>query len=248
MPEYPIPAKIQEFMLTTQNLLLLAFLIFLEGILSIDNALVLALLAKNLPKKQQKKALSYGLWGAALFRLAALGIISQLIKWTWVKYVGGAYLIFIALKNLVSQFRRSRQSEPVPHLPETTGPLAFWTAVLVIELTDIAFAMDSILAAFALTSNFWLIFAGGFIGVILMRYAATLILQVLERFPAFERTAYLLVLVIGIKVILESLHLPEFDFQASSNAAFRIFWGVMLACILYGFKPQKIKLKSLESS
>ena len=207
-------------MLTTENLLLLAFLIFLEGILSIDNALVLALLAKNLPKEQQKKALSYGLWGAAIFRLGALALITQLIKWTWIKYLGGAYLIFIAVKNLA-------RKEAIG--PQTTGPMGFWKAVCVIEFTDIAFALDSILAAVALTSNFWLIFIGGFIGVVLMRYAATLIIQVLERFPSFERTAYLLVFVIGAKVILEGLHIESP----------KVFWGLMLACILYGFVPFK---------
>lgn len=218
--------------LTAQDLGVIGLLIFLEGILSIDNALVLAMMARTLPKHQQKRALTYGFAGAIVFRLLALLIITRLIQWTWVKFVGGGYLLFLAVKHFW------------PHAPdEAKKPpkiRGFWTTVAMIELMDIAFALDSILAAVALTPKFWIIFTGGVLGVLLMRVAASGFIKILDRFPGFETTAYLLVGIIGIKVILEGIHLEGIDFHSTSSPAFWAFWGIMIACILAGFvsKPK----------
>lgn len=218
-------------MVTSHDLFLILFLIFLEGILSIDNALVLALLARGLPEKQQRKALTYGLIGAVVFRLLSLTVITQLIKWRWVKILGGLYLIFVAAKYFV-QKRKNPEAPP----PSSTN---FWKVVAVIELTDIAFAVDSILAAVALTPKFWIIFTGGMLGVVLMRFAASVFISVLRRFPAFETTAYLLVLTIGTKLLLESTRLEIFNFHDTSSPAFVLFWGTMFIFILLGFRPKK---------
>jgi YkoY family integral membrane protein len=212
------------------DLALIGFLAFLEGILSIDNALVLAMMARHLPPKEQRKALTYGLVGAVVFRLAALGLVTRLIHWTWVKYAGGGYLIFIALKHLLA-----RAEEEEKDAKRTAG-MGFWRTVVMIELMDIAFAVDSILAAVALTSKFWIIFLGGFIGVVMMRFAATVFLKLLGRFPGFEQTAYWLVLLIGIKVILEAMHLPGLDFHSSSSPATWVFWSLMTLFLALGFR------------
>src|ERR1039457_6532234 len=158
----------------SHDLLFVLVLVVLEGILSIDNALVLALLARQLPERLQKKALTFGLAGAFLFRLIAVAVAGALLRWRWVKLLGGGYLIYIALKHLLFE----RESKPVrvglDGLPvsddqldeelfhqthgvgieyeaiESTHSLGFWYAVGVIELTDVAFAIDSILTAIAL--------------------------------------------------------------------------------------------------
>lgn len=216
----------------------MGLLVFLEGILSIDNALVLALLARHLPKEQQKKALTYGLFGAVFFRLIALAFATYLMKWRWVKFVGGGYLLWISIQHLFF----SKQDENSPQAKKA----GFWKTVFIIELTDIAFAVDSILAAVALSNKFWVVFTGGFIGVILMRFAASVFLKILDRFPNFETAAYLLVLIIGSKLILEGLKLPWIDFHSSAHPAFWIFWGLMLCGITYGFRPKRIHAKRIE--
>ena len=225
-------------MISSQDLMVIGFLVFLEGILSIDNALVLALLAKDLPKSLQRKALTYGLVGAVLFRLISLGRVTYLIRGRWGKFVGGGYLLFIAIKNLFFE-------DKSPH--KKLKKSSFWKTVLVIELTDIAFAVDSILAAVALSNKFWIVFTGGVLGLIMMRFAASIFIKMLDRFPAFETTAYLLVLAIGVKVILEGMQIPGIDFHETHEPPFWIFWTVALMCVLYGFSPAK-KKKSLESS
>ncbi len=227
-------------MISSQDLLAIGFLIFLEGILSIDNALVLALLARDLPPKLQKKALLYGLIGAVVFRLISLSIVTHLMRMTWVKYVGGGYLLFVGLKHLLKREQKNEDVKPAGH-----GN--FWKTVLIIELTDIAFAVDSILAAVALTPKFWIVFTGGVLGVIMMRFAASVFLKILAKFPKFETTAYLLVVIIGTKLIVEALRLPGIDFHHASNPGFITFWGSMFACILYGFKRPK-ELKAADTS
>ena len=226
-------------MITSQDIILVFFLAFLEGILSIDNALVLAMMARHLPKAQQRKALTYGLVGSVFFRLAALAMATHLMQWTWVKLAGGLYLIWVALSNLI-------KGEDAKKGGNTAGK-SFWYTVLMIEIMDIAFAVDSILAAVALTPKFWLIFAGGMMGVLMIRFAASLFLNLLKRFPGFEQAAYLLVLVIGIKLCVDWLHLPGVEFHTSHSPAFWIFWGSMLLCILYGFRPKKHTKDELET-
>jgi YkoY family integral membrane protein len=193
---------------------------------------VLALLAKHLPKEEQKKALTYGLVGAFTFRLIALAMVSFLIKWTWVKYVGGAYLLYIAIKHLFF-------SEGDPDVSKKTKGASFWRTVLAIELTDIAFAIDSILAGIALTSKLWIVFVGGALGIVLMRFAASGFIKLIEKFPRLEKTAYLLVLIIGAKVILEALRLPGVNFHSPKAASFWIFWALMGLGIAYGFIRKK---------
>ena len=128
---------------------------------------------------------------------------------------------------------------------------------MVIELTDIAFAVDSIVAAIALVGQqrpddtgvhdkLWVVIVGGFIGVVVMRFAAILFIKLLERFPRFEVSAYLLVLVIGGKLLVDwslnnKQHPHRVDFHDYRQPAFWIFWSLMLICFSIGFLPKREK-------
>jgi predicted tellurium resistance membrane protein TerC len=306
------------------DIALIGLLVILEGVLSIDNALVLGLLAKRLPKHQQSRALTYGLVGAFVFRFIAVGTATYLLQWRMVKLLGGAYLVYIAVKHLFfepgggdSQHIaatpegdvvlvdgagrpvppemaeaeiRQRLSLPIPGATDEEGELhasrgrpaagvldararqpdcdqpgarrkcaRFWPTVVVIELTDIAFAVDSILAAIALVGSaplgpdghpehphpkLWVVLTGGMLGVILMRVAAVMFIRLLDRFPRFEMAAYLLVIVIGFKLLADwgfnSRAFPHrLDFHDYHNPAFWVFWVLMIAAFCVGFLPQK---------
>jgi len=250
------------------DLVLIALLVLLEGVLSIDNALVLALLAKRLPKQMQARALTYGLVGAFVFRFIAIGGAAYLLRWRIVKLIGGGYLLWVALKHLI--FERGKKSEDrleigpdgqpilvsadndaVDRRPEHPG---FWATVAVIEMTDIAFAIDSILAAIAVVGpapagrtvhpQLWVVVTGGMLGVVLMRVAASMFIRLLERYPRFEISAYLLVCVIGLKLVADwgfnSAENPDqVNFHDSTSPAFWIFWFSMAACIAFGFSQSK---------
>ena len=267
---------------------IIGLLVLLEGALSIDNALVLGLLAKRLPKEQQKKALTYGLVGAFVFRFIAVFMASLLLEWRIVKLLGGGYLVYIALKHLIfergeddGELAISPAGEPTLVHEATGQPLTpaeedaeieqrlpfpaevrspkfakFWPTVFVIEMTDIAFAVDSILAAIgvvgsppkghdadAIHPKLWVIIMGGLLGVVLMRFAAVIFIKLLERFPRFSTAAYLLVLVIGGKLVIDwwfnSKENPHVvDFHSPSAMTFWLFWGAMALCFASGFLPK----------
>jgi YkoY family integral membrane protein len=269
-----------------QDLGVIGLLILLEGILSIDNALVLALLAKRLPKPLQARALTYGLFGAFAFRFVAIGAAAYLLRWRIVKLIGGGYLLWVALKHLILESGEKPEERltigpdgrPVL-VDETTGKEitpaqedkelhirgavpshrpahpGFWATVAVIEMTDIAFAVDSILAAIAVVGpapvghigphpKLWVVITGGMLGVILMRVAAAMFIRLLERFPRFETSAYLLVCTIGVKLVVDwgfnsAEHPHVVDFHDAASVAFWAFWLAMVACFGFGFLPQK---------
>lgn len=255
-----------------RDLAVVGLLIVLEGVLSIDNALVLGLLAKRLPKREQAKALTWGLIGAFVFRFLSIATAQFLLKYRIVKLIGGAYLAYVALKFFWDKLRgKGHHHSEVTHadvqsrggVRDEIRQAGFWSTVLVIELTDIAFAVDSILAAIALVGptpeghppdalhpKLWVVVTGGFLGLILMRYAAVLFIKLLEKFPRFETAAYLLVMVIGGKLILDwkfntnEVHL--LDFHSPSSPAFWIFWVLMIACFCVGFIPKRKEKEPLE--
>lgn len=222
--------------ISAADLAAVGFLVFLEGVLSIDNALVLALIVSQLPHHQQKRALTYGIAGAIFFRLVAIAAAAYLMHWRWVKYVGGAYLVYLAFSHW---WKKWRNKGDTPEANKSSSSANFWKTVVVVELTDIAFAVDSILTAVALSRKLWVVITGGVIGLVLMRVAATVFIKLLERFPRFEGSAYILVFVIGAKLILEALHLPGIDFHAADNPAFWVFWVMMGGGFFYGFTGAK---------
>jgi YkoY family integral membrane protein len=160
-----------------------------------------------------------------------------------------------------------QQAEQIRARTTVAAPAArrypgFWSTVGVIELTDIAFAIDSILAAIALVGSapqghvgphpkLWVVITGGMLGVILMRFAAVVFIRLLERFPRFETSAYLLVAVIGLKLVIdwgantaENPHVV--DFHSPGSPAFWIFWLMMILCLSIGFIPKRTPERSAE--
>jgi YkoY family integral membrane protein len=294
------------------DLAVVALLVILEGVLSIDNALVLGLLAKRLPPHQRQRALMYGLVGAFVFRVIAIIFAQLLLGIEVVKLIGGGYLLFVAGKYFLEQWFGTAEEQivlgdeeqpvlvhaddgsplsakeeeeelearipvPAPELEVVNGSSGraangtarafakFWPTVVVIELTDIAFAVDSILAAIALVGpkeddtpglhpKLWVVVLGGMLGVLLMRVAAAIFIRLLEKFPRFETSAYLLVSVIGLKLVADwwfneiGEEHPVLDFHSLTSPAFWFFWVTMLLCFLVGFIPKARRQVSHEGS
>jgi YkoY family integral membrane protein len=210
-------------------------LIILEGLLSADNALVLAVMVRHLPKEQQKKALFYGIIGAYVFRFLAIGIGTYLVKITWIKVAGGVYLLWIALSNLFHlefAFARIGNVPLIPYIrrkaPAEEGEIenkgfGFWRTVLAVEMMDIAFSIDSVLAAFGVSEEVWVLFLGGILGVLMMRGVAQVFLKLIEKFPELEKAAFILIIVIGAKMIAGA-----FGFHISHV----LFFSVLIAIFL----------------
>jgi len=172
-------------------------LIVLEGLLSADNALVLAVLVKHLPKAKQKKALLYGIVGAFVFRFIMLLAAAWIIKIWYLCAAGALYLAYIAFKHFL------HHATPEGRAKKKAGP-SFWRTVVTVELTDVAFAIDSVVVAVALSNELWLIYTGGMLGIIAMRFAAGGFLVLLERYPGLEHMAYTLVGWIAVKLSVQA--------------------------------------------
>lgn len=243
----------------------LGVLVVLEGILAADNAVVMAVMVKHLPKVQQKKALFYGLLGAFVFRLGALFLISFLVKVWQVQAIGALYLFFICFSHLYKKWKEKDEDEH-EHIEghgiekERKGS-SFWVTVLKVEIADIAFAIDSMLAAVALavtlpetgwgyiggidTGQFLVMFAGGFVGVVIMRFAATWFVRLLQKYPTLETTAFLIVGWVGVKLAVFTLSHPSLavlDEHFPESKPWKIvFWGVLIALAVGGYLVARSK-------
>jgi YkoY family integral membrane protein len=181
------------------DLLTIGTLALLEGILSVDNALVLAILVRHLPPEQRRRGLTYGLVGAFAFRVLAIIFAASLIKFVAFKFVGGVYLLYLAMKNM---FRIGAESGKEESSVKHAG---FWRTVILVELTDIVFSIDSITTAVALSPKLLIVYIGGILGIIFMRFLSSFFIGLLEKFPKLEDLAYQLVFFIGTRLTLESL-------------------------------------------
>jgi YkoY family integral membrane protein len=181
----------------------IAALIALEGLLSADNAMVLAVLVLGLPKAQQRPALRYGIVGAFVFRTLATLAAAALIRLGWVKLAGAAYLLYLAYHHFFMTDAESRKKPPAakPWL----GLSPFWATVAKVELTDIVFAIDSILVAVAMSQKIWVILAGGLLGIVMMRLVIGKLLALIERYPPLVDGAFIIIFWVGAKLLLEFL-------------------------------------------
>jgi tellurite resistance protein TerC len=199
-------------------------LIFLEGILSIDNAAVIGALVSPLPDDQdvpwpvnlQKlgkmlhpflgpqrlAALRVGILGAYIGRGIMLFLTSFLIHNSWIKLIGAFYLIHLAFDSLedMTSGDSDEESDMRPIKEQ-----AFWATVLTVEITDLIFSIDNVVAAVSLSDMIWVVMLGVGIGILTMRFAAGIFSYAVEREPVLKQAAYILVFNIGVELILEEV-------------------------------------------
>jgi YkoY family integral membrane protein len=238
----------------------LLILIGLEGLLSADNALVLAVIAKHLPEDQKKRAINYGIIMAFAFRFIALFAISFIANVWQIQAIGAAYLLYLGLKHVIkAKFGKDNEHNREDLKEESRGK-GFWPTVGKIALADLAFAIDSILAAVALAlglpdsplddfggmdgGQFIVVVLGGIAGLVLIKFAATWFVQLLAKRPALETTAYAIVAWVGVKLAVitlahEDIGVLDHHFPHSTGWTL-VFYGVLIAIALLGwFAPQK---------
>ena len=187
------------------DLVTIALLVALEGLLSADNAMVLAVLVLGLPRHEQQKALRYGILGAFAFRITATLFAAYMIRVVWVQLLGAIYLLYLPLQHFMGRSESGDRRAPKPARP-WLGLSAFWATVVKVELTDIVFAIDSILVAVAMSNKTWVIVTGGVLGIIAMRLVIGQLLALVTRYPALVDGAFIIIAWVGIKLLLEYLH------------------------------------------
>ena len=190
------------FDLQPADFLTVALLVVLEGLLSADNALVMAVMVLGLPRSQHRKVLSYGLVGAFVFRIAATLLAVYLIKIALVKLLGGLYLLYLTYAHFSQEGGAEARQSP-PEARPAFGMSAFWAAVVRIELVNLAFSIDSILAAVAMSPKRWVVLTGGLLGIVALRVVVEQLLGLIKRYPALVDGAFVIIAWVGFKLLTE---------------------------------------------
>jgi YkoY family integral membrane protein len=184
------------------DLLTIGLLVVLEGLLSADNALVVAVMILGLPRREQKLALRYGLFGAFAFRIVATLLAVYLIRLAWVKLLGGLYLLYLTYQHFFRSGTAEERSKPRPAKP-WMGLSALWGTILKVELVNIAFSVDSILVAVAMSPKTWVVLTGGLIGIVAMRLVISQLLSIVRRYPTLVDGAFVIIALVGGKLLIE---------------------------------------------
>lgn len=174
---------------------IVASLFLLEILLSVDNALVNASLAEDLPPSQRLRAMRHGIIYGAVFRLVALIFASLIIHNVWIKTAGALYLIFLAINHLGKEtpgFEKTRSKK-----------ITYRSVVLQIAVANIVFGIDNVVSAVGLSSNLIYVITGVMIGIATILLISQLMLRVVERYPSLTTAAYNIVGLVGTLILIE---------------------------------------------
>jgi len=187
-------------------------LIIIEGLLSVDNALGIAAMANHLPGRQKQQALRWGIIGAYVFRGLALAFAAYIIANPWLKIAGAAYLIYLMCRHFTEH--RTVEEEGAGNIVGGLAGRSFWSTVLSIEIMDLSLSVDNVVAAVALSPEFWVVCTGVFIGILALRLVAGICIPLIQRFPILEPTAFVLIGYVGLILVFElTTHLDVTTWQ-----------------------------------
>jgi YkoY family integral membrane protein len=225
-------------MFEATDVLTILLLVLLEGLLSADNAMVLAVLVLGLPKSQQQKALRYGILGAFGFRTIATLLATFLIRLAWVKLVGAGYLLYLVYHHFGRGSGDDRRAPPKAEA--SFGMTAFWATVVKVELTDIVFAIDSILVAVAMSQKIWVILTGGLLGIVMMRMVIGQLLALVERYPPLVDGAFVIIGWVGSKLLIEFLHTEGYiGFEIPKWLSLGLIVVIFMTALFYARRQER---------
>lgn len=203
------------------GLLVLPVLVTLEAVLSADNAIALAAISQGLEdSKMQRQALNLGLVVAFALRVCLILTATWVTKIWQFELLGAAYLLWLVFQH----FRNADEDESNHHGPKFPS---LWQAIPAIAFTDLAFSLDSVTTAIAISDKTWLVITGGLIGVIALRFMAELFIRWLDEFTHLEDAGYMTVALVGLKLLLRVIN-PELvppEWVMLSTIALIFIWG-----------------------
>lgn len=231
-----------QTVITSGNDWLLIFsLVLIECLLSVDNAVVLAAQTQSLPtKKLQEESLFYGIWGAYIFRFLIIGLGTFLIHLWEIKVLGALYLIFLTFRYF-TKTKVVHTRKLVGEKKQKSHRAMFWSVVVQIEMMDIVFSIDSVLASLAISPNPVIILLGGMIGILAMRGIAEFIMKLMQKIPELEPMAYVLIAFIAVKLFLT---IPAIDIEIPAPA----FGGIVIGAIVITLIIHAIRAKKTDQN
>lgn len=223
-----------------QTFFIIVNLIILESLLSVDNAAVLAVMVKDLPGNQKKKALRYGLLGAYVFRGLCLLCAAWLVEFEWLKIVGGLYLFYLVYGHFSTKVQ-TIEEEKTPGWAMSIKDFfskrigVFWSTIILVEIMDLAFSIDNVFAAVALSKSIWIIMIGVGIGILAMRFVAGWFVDLMAKHPSLEHSAFIVIALLGVKLVLSGVshYIANVSFNGFINS--HVFDLVFSSCLMLIF-------------
>lgn len=182
------------------TLLLLPVLILLELVLSADNAIALAAIAQGLETEAlQKKALNVGLVAAFVLRIALILAAGWVLRYWQFEVAGAVYLLWLVYQHFMGGSGEDGESG---------GPkfASLWQAIPTIALTDLAFSLDSVTTAIAISKDVFIVLLGGTIGIIALRFMAGLFIRWLEIYVHLEDAGFVTVAFVGLRLLVRVIN------------------------------------------
>ncbi len=203
---------------------ILLILIVLEAVLSADNAIALASIAKSVKDpKAQEKALNVGLVGAYILRVILIIGATYVIEYWQFELLGALYLLWLVFNYFALEAEEEEENSETRSL----GFKSLWQVIPTIAITDLAFSLDSVTSAIAITEDTWLIIAGGTIGIIILRFLAGLFIRWLQEYTYLEDAGFITVGFVGLRLLLK-VWLPDYfipEWVTIAVVAIFFTWG-----------------------
>ncbi|MGM7722573.1 TerC family protein [Metabacillus sp. Hm71] len=210
-------------------------IVMIDLVLAGDNAIVIGLAARNLPKDQQKKVILFGTIGAIFIRAIATLVVVYLLKIPGLLLVGGLVLLWIAY-NLMT--------EEDSH--EVKSTYSFWAAIRTIIIADAAMGLDNVLAvAGAAHGSFLLVILGLLISIPIVVWGSTVILKFMEKYPQIILVGAAVVAWTATKMIVKEPFLQNLFADEWVQYAFEII--VVAAILIVGYIKMKRNILSEET-
>lgn len=205
----------------TSTPMLLLVLVALEAVLSADNAVALASISQGLADdKLRRQALNIGLILAYILRMTLILAATWVVRYWQFQVLGAAYLLWLVFQYFSSKTGEDGENKE----PKFTS---VWQAIPTIAITDLAFSLDSVATAIAVSTDTWLVISGATIGIIILRFMAGLFIRWLDEYTHLEDAAYITVGLVGIKLLVRAispdLEIPEVFVVATIGIIFA--WG-----------------------
>ncbi|WP_270169699.1 TerC family protein [Paenibacillus sp. SYP-B4298] len=204
-------------------------IVIIDLVLAGDNAIVIGMAARNLPKENQKKVIFWGTFGAIAIRSLLTLVVVWLLLIPGLRLTGGVLLVWIAYKLLV---------EEKSHEVKSAGSL--WAAIKTIIIADTAMGLDNVLAiGGAAHGNFLLVIMGLLISIPIVVWGSTIILKLMERFPVIIYIGSGVLAFTAAKMIEEEPMLSGIFGEAGI-----VKWGFSLLVVVLVLLAGRIKNKS----
>ncbi len=217
-------------------------LIVIEGLLSVDNALAIAAMARHLDEKKRALAMNIGYIGAYGFRIVALLVASWIIQHHWVMVLGALYLIWLMCAHFVSQKGVEEDEGDAVNVHHRT----FGATIMMISLMDLSLSVDNVVAAIALSpKEMWPVYVGVTIGIIALRLIASVAVKMIEKYPVLEHTAFILVGYVGVLLLVELKFEEYFHHFTATELKIGKFAGILILTAITIAWSEYVWLKKL---